>query len=325
MHIHELVRGARPVGGAHSRQRGASKPARALLKPAETTIVAEALAPTRILGLREHYGSMDLPDGSKIEIDVGASCDWFSFTTEVQHPEGHWPLAFVVRLRPALEAIGNQIVEALLSERRRASCAADQHWAALHRDYSLDGASHTDEPRLERPAPRVQLRAWCWAGGVIEFGPIQDMPDGALPIALGPWGAVVEAVTAQARHAYGNGCLLVPGVPEAADEFAAVDAVTAFARRVRWTVACLCESDEGPWPVGSRVTTLLGESDEGEDGPREAAPGEVGTIARVEHHPDGPAGERWYHHVTFETSGVSVIIFEGELADPELYQVGAPS
>lgn len=83
------------------------------------------------------------------------------------------------------------------------------------------------------------MRAYCWASGLIEFG--RSIPDGALPIARGPAKALREFINDRARHGYrsevvngrrtkvpGTEHLLVPGVPEAKDGNAAVDALTAF-------------------------------------------------------------------------------------------------
>jgi hypothetical protein len=86
------------------------------------------------------------------------------------------------------------------------------------------------------------MRAYCYASGHIEFG--RSVPDGALPIAHGPAKRLRDFIEGLARHGYstelvngrptkirGTETLLVPGVPEAPDEFAAVDALTAW---VNW-------------------------------------------------------------------------------------------
>jgi hypothetical protein len=83
------------------------------------------------------------------------------------------------------------------------------------------------------------MRAFCYASGLIEFG--RSMPDGALPIASGPASQLRDFIDAKARHGYkthkvrgrvtkipGSDCLLVPGVPEAPDQLAAVDALLAW-------------------------------------------------------------------------------------------------
>lgn len=81
-----------------------------------------------------------------------------------------------------------------------------------------------------------------------------------------------------------------------------------------------------PLPVGSAVTTIRG-ADQGDwdhderDERRDAAPGEVGRVYAVHHHPDAPEGTRHHHHVEYSPSGVCVILYEVELSDPGLYAV----
>lgn len=83
------------------------------------------------------------------------------------------------------------------------------------------------------------MRAYCWASGLIEFG--RKLPDGALPIASGPAKPLRDFIEVRARHGYrtklvdgrptkipGTETLLVPGIPEAADQSAAGDALFAF-------------------------------------------------------------------------------------------------
>lgn len=85
------------------------------------------------------------------------------------------------------------------------------------------------------------MRCYCYASGLIEFG--RTLPDGALPIASGPPKALRAFIEARARHGYQtrlvNGrptkirrtdTLLVPGVPEAPDQGAALDALQAWCR-----------------------------------------------------------------------------------------------
>lgn len=79
--------------------------------------------------------------------------------------------------------------------------------------------------------------AWCWATGLIEIGDAlpADGPDGggAIEIARGPKFALKGQLAALARHGIGasEGCLLVPGVPEADDQEAKGDALSAFLYR----------------------------------------------------------------------------------------------
>lgn len=70
------------------------------------------------------------------------------------------------------------------------------------------------------------MHAYCWASGQIEFG--TRIPEGALPIARGPARKVRDFVEAVARHAYEGETLLVPGIPEAPDQSAALTALQAW-------------------------------------------------------------------------------------------------
>jgi hypothetical protein len=76
-----------------------------------------------------------------------------------------------------------------------------------------------------------EVVAYAWAGGVIEFG--ASVPGGALPIAKGEAVKLRNAIQGQARHGYDNKTLLVPGIPEATTEEAALDALIDFQKRVR--------------------------------------------------------------------------------------------
>ncbi|EIX0306246.1 host nuclease inhibitor protein [Salmonella enterica] len=71
------------------------------------------------------------------------------------------------------------------------------------------------------------ITAYCWASGLIEFG--NTLPEGALPIVTGSEKQVRDVVTVLARHAY-NGDLLVPGIPEAASQDEAREALVRFSR-----------------------------------------------------------------------------------------------
>lgn len=78
------------------------------------------------------------------------------------------------------------------------------------------------------------MQAWCWASGLIEFGEKApaDNADGSgcILFALGPKSFLVGAVTAIAREGMGAsaGKLFVPGVPEAENRAAAIDALWAW-------------------------------------------------------------------------------------------------
>ncbi|EAA6550995.1 host nuclease inhibitor protein [Salmonella enterica subsp. diarizonae] len=74
------------------------------------------------------------------------------------------------------------------------------------------------------------ITAYCWASGLIEFG--NTLPEGALPIVTGNEKQVHDEVTVMARHAY-NGDLLVPGIPEAADQNESREALERFSRVIQ--------------------------------------------------------------------------------------------
>ncbi|CAM5599123.1 hypothetical protein [Rhodanobacter lindaniclasticus] len=68
--------------------------------------------------------------------------------------------------------------------------------------------------------------AYCWASGQIEFG--ARTPPGAIPIARGSARIVRAEMEVTARHGYKAGVLLVPGIPEAADQQQAGSALELF-------------------------------------------------------------------------------------------------
>ncbi|EKL3944739.1 host nuclease inhibitor protein [Salmonella enterica] len=74
------------------------------------------------------------------------------------------------------------------------------------------------------------ITAYCWASGLIEFG--NTLPEGALPIVTGNEKRVRDVVEVLARHAY-NGDLLVPGIPEAASQNEAREALERFSRVIQ--------------------------------------------------------------------------------------------
>lgn len=75
------------------------------------------------------------------------------------------------------------------------------------------------------------MKAFCWQTGKIEFG--RSVPDGALEIANAPAKKIRKVICATARHAYDGKTLLVPGVPEAADEDIAIDALIAYCNWIK--------------------------------------------------------------------------------------------
>lgn len=74
--------------------------------------------------------------------------------------------------------------------------------------------------------------AYCDATGVIKFGP--TVPEGSLPIVKGEEKDVKELIQVTSRHAWPRvpdpekQVYLVPGIPEAADQQAAMNALIAF-------------------------------------------------------------------------------------------------
>jgi hypothetical protein len=77
-----------------------------------------------------------------------------------------------------------------------------------------------------------KLIAFCWASGQIGFTDRRP-PIGTLPISRGPARKLRARISARARHAYDGKTLLVPGIPEAQDDDARIDALHAFIERVR--------------------------------------------------------------------------------------------
>lgn len=71
-------------------------------------------------------------------------------------------------------------------------------------------------------------KAYCYATGLVGFG--DKLPKGALPI--GTLKVKREKFTVHCRLAYNGKDWLVPGIPEAADQSAGVDALMTFRERV---------------------------------------------------------------------------------------------
>lgn len=73
--------------------------------------------------------------------------------------------------------------------------------------------------------------AYANRSGVIDFG-VQS-PPGALPIGRHPdLDRLKTIVSAAARRAYDNLTLLVPGIPEAANDKDALDAILSFSSKI---------------------------------------------------------------------------------------------
>ena len=74
-----------------------------------------------------------------------------------------------------------------------------------------------------------EIFAYCYPNGVIKFRSAKlGLPKGALPIVRGPGKIVREEISSKARHGYDGKTLLVPGVPEAPDQLAGVEALKRF-------------------------------------------------------------------------------------------------
>ncbi|HAF44690.1 MAG TPA: host nuclease inhibitor protein [Gallionellaceae bacterium] len=68
--------------------------------------------------------------------------------------------------------------------------------------------------------------AYCYRSGQIRFG--RKVPEGAIQVAVGPAKPLRELIRNVARHAYDGVTLLVPGIPEAASDEDAGDALQRF-------------------------------------------------------------------------------------------------
>ena len=76
---------------------------------------------------------------------------------------------------------------------------------------------------------------YCWRTGVI--GLDRRAPKGALGLVKAPGRALRRAVEVCARHGYRDGVLLVPGLPEASDDVAAMEAAKSFRDQIRKRLA----------------------------------------------------------------------------------------
>lgn len=113
---------------------------------------------------------------------------------------------------------------------------------ALAREYAFIMQEEMTMRKKTVTAPEV--RAYCYASGLIEFG--KRMPSGCLPLAKGPEALVKEFIDAVCRHGYktelvdgrptkiaGTEQFLVPGIPEAGNQFAALTALHKFQAWIR--------------------------------------------------------------------------------------------
>ncbi|AQU89228.1 hypothetical protein B0W47_16745 (plasmid) [Komagataeibacter nataicola] len=77
------------------------------------------------------------------------------------------------------------------------------------------------------------MYAYCYRGGQIEFG--EKMPEGALPLGNDEDSKkLMDAVRTNARLAYDNKTLLVPGIPEAGSDDDALEAWRYFREIIEW-------------------------------------------------------------------------------------------
>lgn len=68
--------------------------------------------------------------------------------------------------------------------------------------------------------------AICWRSGEVEV--VSRQPAGSISLMRGPARRLERIISAIARHAYDGKTLLVPGLPEAEDDDAALAAVASF-------------------------------------------------------------------------------------------------
>ena len=84
----------------------------------------------------------------------------------------------------------------------------------------------------------MTYRAYGYASGHIGFT-TGSIPSGALPICVGDKDVIEQAIQGTARLAYDNETWLVPGVPEADDDNAALDAFNDYCRLIKGRIARL--------------------------------------------------------------------------------------
>lgn len=70
----------------------------------------------------------------------------------------------------------------------------------------------------------------CWRSGEVEI--VSRAPEGSATLMTGPRSRLEKLLIAHARHGYDGKTLLVPGLPEAGDEDAAVRAIQLFQLRL---------------------------------------------------------------------------------------------
>ena len=79
--------------------------------------------------------------------------------------------------------------------------------------------------------------AFCYRSGQIGFIEHGPIPEGALMLARGPQDIVASSIHGLARLAYDNETWLVPGIPEAANDDQAFEAMMTFIDRVASSIS----------------------------------------------------------------------------------------
>ncbi len=74
------------------------------------------------------------------------------------------------------------------------------------------------------------MKAFVWRSGQVKVGDV--VPDGAIEIAEGDDYALRTAIMAVSTRAYDERSYMVPGIPEAEDDDAAMEALLAFQAEV---------------------------------------------------------------------------------------------
>lgn len=100
--------------------------------------------------------------------------------------------------------------------------------APIAADPAIDPVAALDDMRI--------ATCWVWRTGAIEIAVLTGRskpPRGVLQIVCGPARVIDEAVCVCARLAYDGKTLLVPGIPEADSDDAALDALIEFQNQVR--------------------------------------------------------------------------------------------
>lgn len=77
----------------------------------------------------------------------------------------------------------------------------------------------------------MKLKVYCWQSGHLEFG--TAAPEGTITIATVRNKAERAKVEVCCRHSRHNDDLLIPGIPEAESEEAAIDALVIFCQQLR--------------------------------------------------------------------------------------------